>query len=101
MAELAGPRIEGGLREGGRSNGAEIISAITGEGLEHLRTSIDQHLVAAMEQVAYRLDVQDGAKLAWLYAHGEVVERHDDEAAIMLTVRLLPADRARFDGRPA
>ncbi|WP_419729494.1 GTPase HflX [Lichenicola sp.] len=90
-----GVRLDGGLREG-----AEIISAITGQGLDHLRGSIDQHLVAAMEQVAYRLDVQDGAKLAWLYAHGEVIERHDDEVEINLTVRLLPADRARFDGGP-
>ena len=39
----------------------------------------------------------DGARLAWLYQHGEVVERQDGEAAIHVTVRLLPADRARFE----
>ena len=100
-AGQGGAGSDGGEYAGGRREGAEIISAITGEGLDHLRASIDGQLVAAMEQVAYRLDVQDGAKLAWLYAHGEVIDRHDDEAAILLTVRLLPADRARFDGQQA
>jgi len=35
--------------------------------------------------------------LAWLYQHGEVVERQDDEDAVHVTVRLLPADRTRFE----
>jgi GTP-binding protein HflX len=35
--------------------------------------------------------------MAWLYQHGEVVERHDEEAAVHMKVRLLPADRARFE----
>ena len=35
--------------------------------------------------------------LAWLYQHGEVVERQDDDAGSHVRVRLLPADRARFE----
>ncbi|MGI4746913.1 MAG: hypothetical protein ACRYFY_12855, partial [Janthinobacterium lividum] len=74
-----------------------IISAITGEGLDRLRLAIDRHLTHALEQADYRLAIQDGAALAWLYAHGEVLDRTDDDEAITLTVRLLPADRARFE----
>ena len=43
------------------------------------------------------LPTTDGAGLAWLYAHGEVLARHDAEDAIRLTVRISPADRARFE----
>ncbi|MGI4747034.1 MAG: GTPase HflX [Janthinobacterium lividum] len=82
-------------------DGAEIISAITGEGLDHLRASIDERMIKSMEQAQYRVGVQDGAALAWLYAHSEVIERTDDEETILLTVRLLPADKARFDRQQA
>jgi GTPase len=39
------------------------------------------------------------ARLAWLYQHGEVLDRQDADAAVHVTVRLLPADRARFERR--
>ena len=59
------------------------------------------HRIAAHMEVAdYDIPPQDGARLAWLYQHGEVVDRHDADAAVHVTVRLLPADRARFE-RPA
>ena len=78
-------------------DGAEIISAITGEGLDRLQAAIDRRLVQGMEQAEYRLGIEDGAALAWLYSHGEVIRRDDDEDAITLTVRLLAADRSRFE----
>jgi GTP-binding protein HflX len=45
----------------------------------------------------YRLAVTDGARLAWLYQHGEIVAREDSEELISLSVRLLPADQSRFE----
>lgn len=77
--------------------GAEIISAITGDGLDRLQAAIDARLTAAMEQAVYRLPAADGAAISWLYTHGEVLERTDGEADITLTVRLLPPDRVRFE----
>ncbi len=76
------------------------VSAITGEGLPALLTAVDERIGAGLEVVEYDIEPQDGARLAWLYAHGEVVARDDADAAIHVTVRLLPADRARFE-RPA
>jgi GTP-binding protein HflX len=73
------------------------VSAISGEGLADLASAIDARLAAAMEQVSYDLPPQDGARIAWLYQHGEVTARHDDETAVHMEVRLLPADRARFE----
>jgi GTP-binding protein HflX len=77
--------------------GAVALSAITGEGLEALKAALDARISAGLEQAEYAIEHNDGARLAWLYAHGEVVGREDDEQAARVTVRLLPADRARFE----
>ncbi len=78
-------------------NGAVAVSAITGEGLDALKAAIDQRIAAGMVLADYDIAPQDGARLAWLYQHGEVVDRRDADAAVHVTVRLLPADRARFE----
>ncbi len=89
----------GGTASVSPRDGAVAVSAITGEGLNELRAAIDRQLAGAMVSVEYRLPVDDGAAVAWLYAHGEVVNRHDAEDAVVLSVLLLPADRARFERR--
>ena len=75
------------------------ISAVTGEGLPALLAAVDARIAAGMEQLDYHIPPEDGARLAWLYQHGEVLQRDDAEDAIHLRVRLLPADRARFEHR--
>ena len=82
-----------------RRPGAVPVSAITGEGLAELKAAIDHRIAAHMELADYDIPPQDGARLAWLYQHGEVGDRHDADAAVHVTVRLLPADRARFERR--
>jgi GTP-binding protein HflX len=73
------------------------ISALNGDGLDALRAAIDARLASAKEVASFQLVPSDGAKLAWLYRHGEVLTREDEEEAIHVTVRMLPADRARFE----
>jgi GTP-binding protein HflX len=77
--------------------GSIAVSAISGEGLDTLRAAIDDRIAAGMELADYDIPPQDGARLAWLYQHGEVVDRQDADAAVHVKVRLLPADRARFE----
>jgi GTP-binding protein HflX len=84
-----------------RSPGAVPVSALTGEGLDELRRAIDARLAAGLETIEVTVPTTDGAGLAWLYEHGEVLSRQDGEDGISLTVRLSPADRARFEGRGA
>jgi GTP-binding protein HflX len=91
-ADLLGGVAEVPLREG-----AVAVSAITGEGLETLKAAIDARIAQGMEVADYDIPPHDGARVAWLYQHGEVVERYDDDAAVHMKVRLLPADRARFE----
>jgi GTP-binding protein HflX len=82
----------------GGDPGAVAVSALTGEGLPDLRAAIDARLSAGLELVDYAIPPSDGARLAWLYRHGEVVNREErDGGDIAVTVRLSPADRARFE----
>jgi len=85
---------------GGDAGLAVAVSALTGEGLGDLRAALDTRLSAGMEVVDYAIPAADGARLAWLYRHGEVVARDDAEGDVRLTVRLSPADRARFEQPP-
>ena len=87
----------GGVSRVPLRDGAVAVSAVTGDGLDMLKAAIDRRIAEGMEVADYDIPPQDGARMAWLYQHGEVVERHDDDAAVHMKVRLLPADRARFE----
>ena len=77
--------------------GSVAVSATSGEGLDALRALLEERLAAGLEQADYDVAHADGARLAWLYEHGEVIGRQDDDEAAHVRVRLLPADRARFE----
>jgi GTP-binding protein HflX len=77
--------------------GDVAVSALTGEGLSALKGVVDARVSEGMETAGYGIPASDGARLAWLYAHGEVIDRADEEEVINLTVRLRPADRHRFE----
>ncbi|WP_241667074.1 GTPase HflX [Muricoccus nepalensis] len=77
------------------------VSALTGEGLDALRALLDERVGAGYVTEAFSLPPDDGAALAWLYEHGEVLDRRDSEDAIRLSVRLSPTDLARFAQRGA
>ncbi len=80
-----------------RRAGAVAVSALTGEGFDALLAALDARIAAGMELARYVIANQDGARLAWLYAHGEVVSREDGENGVSVVVRLLAADRARYE----
>jgi GTPase len=90
----------GGVAEVPVRPGAVAVSAMTGEGLGALAEAIDQRFGKGLETADYDIESSDGARLAWLYRHGEVTERRDDADLVHVTVRLLPADRARFERQP-
>ena len=87
----------GGVAQVQARSNSVAVSAITGEGLPVLTGTIDARIAAGMQVVAYDIPVTEGGRLAWLYDHGEVIGREDGETDVRVTVRLLPADRARFD----
>ena len=89
--------IEGQMRRD--SDGAVAVSAATGEGCDQLLALMDRRLAGDRAIVELDVPMDDGAGLAWLYAHGEVVRRVDDEAAAHLAVRLSAADLGRYRNR--
>jgi len=91
--------LMGGVAQVPVRGGQVAVSAMTGEGARGLLSAIDARIAASMEVATYRIAPEDGARLAWLYEHGEVTQRRDGDDGIDVTVRLLPADRARFEQR--
>ena len=46
-----------------------------------------------------RLEASDGAGLAWIYRHAEVVERRERAGRIALSLRTSPQNASRFQDR--
>jgi GTPase len=74
-------------------------SALTGEGLDGLLDLIDGRLAGDRHVAEVRIDPGDGALLAWLYRHGEVLSRRDGPEGTRLRVLLDPVNLARFEHR--
>lgn len=72
------------------------LSALTGEGVPDLLEVLDGFMTGQMEEMTLTLPAADGAALAWLYEHGEVMERTDRDEILTLKARLSPANRERF-----
>ena len=80
-----------------RRSDVAVISAATGEGVEAARTLMASQLTARhrVERLFLRFD--QGEAMAWLHARGEVLSDVAEGEGHVLTVRLDPADRARFE----
>jgi len=88
------------LRRAERDADVLPVSALTGEGVERLLARFDQKLGTARRVLDVEIEAGDGATLAWLYRHGEVLARRDDDRGIAhLRVGLDPADVGRLEKR--
>jgi GTP-binding protein HflX len=87
------------LEQAKRRHPAVAISAIEGDGCDRLIAMIESKLRHTQSTLTYRLAHEQGAAGAWLYEHGEVVERRDESDYSELTVRLSPEDGERFERR--
>ncbi|MEM9626239.1 MAG: GTPase HflX [Pseudomonadota bacterium] len=76
-------------------------SASTGIGLDAALQSVDQRLASRSSIVELTMDPADGAGLAWLYRHGRVLERHDEDGKTRITAAFEPAERALLEHRVA
>ena len=87
--------LEGDAR---RSNPpAVLVSAVSGEGCEALLETIARLVDDAPPVSVYATPAQ-GAAVAWLYRHGRVLDRiEDDEGGVRLAVRLEPQALGQFE----
>jgi GTP-binding protein HflX len=82
--------------QGARNRIVVPLSALTGEGVDALTRLLDEKLSAGRLVVALDVDAADGKLIAWLYDHGDVIERSEEGDVTHLTVGLDPADLARL-----
>ncbi|MGE5515821.1 MAG: GTPase HflX [Bacteroidota bacterium] len=87
------------LNQARRRPHAIPVSAMTGEGVEAVLACLDERLSHGRETLDLQLPLSDGAAISWLYQHGEVVERRDDDDTAHMRVRLDPVDAQRFHQR--
>lgn len=65
------------------------LSAVTGDGVSALVAEVERRLVGDRPVFEVVVDPADGAGLAWLYEHGEVLDRNDaPEDGLHLKVRM-------------
>jgi len=91
--------IEEILNQARREKQVITLSAVTGEGVGVLVNRLDDILAAERVVRSYTVPHEDGAAMAWLYQHGDVVTRTDDEESAHVVVRLDPIDAGRFEQR--
>ena len=72
------------------------ISALTGEGVAALIERVATRLTRGHRRYTLRMAASDGAGLAWLHAHGEVLEQAGDGDSMTVVVRLSDGDHHRF-----
>jgi GTP-binding protein HflX len=68
-----------------------LVSAVTGEGLERLRSAIEAGIGAGRITADLLLEPSDGAGVSWLHRHTEVLAKAmDDDGKLKITVRAEP-----------
>ena len=80
-----------------RRDDVAVISAETGEGVEAARALMAAQLTARHQVRRIFLRFDQGEAMAWLHARGEVLSDQPEGEGHVLTVRLDPADAARFE----
>ncbi len=96
-ADLLDPEThDAAVERAERRDDTVLVSALTGEGVEQLKTVLSERLAAPTTLEMFELHPSDGQRLAWLHANGEVVSREEASGMINLKVRLTEKARAQF-----
>ncbi|HUD95650.1 MAG TPA: GTPase HflX, partial [Sphingobium sp.] len=82
-----------------RRDDVVILSALTGEGVDALQRTISDRMTRGAKVYGLRIPVADGAALAWLHEHGEVLLTTVEGEETRVEVRLSDAGFARFAKR--
>ncbi len=99
--DLLEPEIRAGLVERSTRSGAPVaVSARSGEGLDQLLRRFEAELGSANIHFNLTLDAADGEALAWVYRHGQVLERHiQGDTSIELALSATPVELEKFEHR--
>ena len=96
---LAGEERTRLYEEARRREDVVPISALSGDGLDELRTCMAAKLRSGEQVHRIRLPASAGERIAWLHSRGEVIEQTLDRDELELSVRLSPDNWARFQAQ--
>jgi GTP-binding protein HflX len=85
--------------EAARRDDVALLSAQTGEGVDGFRQTVSDLLTARNRIRTVRLQQADGAGIAWLHRHGEVLGTAEEGEHLRLDVRMSELDWGRFEAR--
>jgi GTPase len=78
----------------------QLVSAVSGEGLDVLQRQIDMQLGARDEILSLEIPAHNGRLLSWLHANAEVLrEEVADTGAVTARFRIGPANRGKLEGQ--
>lgn len=100
-SDLVEPDLLADLSDTADSQGAVLVSAATGRGMDTLAEKVGTMLTKAAREVTVTLPVSDGRRIAWLHAHGDVLQEEDAGEGeygplTRLTVRLNPKELGQY-----
>ena len=100
-ADLLGDDTLAELREAAPGQDAVVLSAASGEGVDEFADRIASVLTANAREVSITVPLSDGRRIAWLHAHGDVLEEADageGDAGPQrrFTVRLNPKELGQY-----
>ncbi|PSC06409.1 GTPase HflX [Alsobacter soli] len=74
-----------------------LVSALTGDGMDQLKTTIEGRLAQDRPVFRVSVDPADGAGLHWLYQETEVLDRREDsDGALLIASRIAPEKEPRL-----
>ena len=94
--DLVGADLREDLDEQAVRHEAVAVSAVTGDGVEALLDRLTT-LIDDNPERTFRLSVDDGEALAWLYRHGRVTGRREATGGLEVTARLDAQALGRFE----
>jgi GTP-binding protein HflX len=79
-----------------RTEGVQVLSALTGEGMEALVAKISEVLDGARAEETLDIAFADGRSRAWLHDQGIVEREEERDEGWRVTVHWTPKQRAKF-----
>jgi len=73
-----------------------LVSAYKGQGIDELLDQVVEITAKNRQDITFKIDITDGKAMAWLYSHGDVLKRIDEEEYVELSLRLSAADQDKF-----
>ncbi len=77
-----------------------LLSSVSGEGCAEFRSGLNDILSQGTKTLKISYEHSQGAEAAWMYKHGEVINRQDTDAGTILTVRLDKNILGRINNAP-